>query len=52
MDDLSIFDKRIYVMRTVLDRLGNLTERKDRIKFSRIIGGLIVFFECELGDEL
>lgn len=47
-----VLQKRVDVMHTILYRISTLKRPADKIKFSEILGGLIVYFKCELGDEL
>jgi hypothetical protein len=48
----TLFFKRLKVMRELLDRIADLRDIDDIEKFSNLIGGLCVFFQTELGDEL
>lgn len=52
LDPKSVLEKRINVMREVLIRIEKINDPKIIQKYSNIVGGLVVFFQCELGDEL
>lgn len=50
--NLSLFDKRVLILNSLLLRISKLRSDEDKIRFSKLIGGLIVFFQSELGDPL